>query len=180
MKIKLTIFAAIVGAVSLLSACGGTATNANANYNHSNTMSNLGTSNANSNMYLTNSNANMNSNRWNPNISKEEYEKNRSEYERHRGTGDTVGQSLEDSWLWFKTRSALATTNDLRDSTIDVDVQNGVITLKGTVATAAGKAKAKQVADGIEGKKSVVDQLKVSPNDSMTNTSSGTTNSNKK
>jgi hypothetical protein len=52
-----------------------------------------------------------------------------------------------------------------------------VITLKGTVASAAEKTKAKQVADGIEGKKSVVDQLKVAPNDSMTNTGSGNSNS---
>jgi len=74
--------------------------------------------------------------------------------------------------------SALATTSDLRDSTINVDVANGVITLKGTVTNAAEKTKAKQVADGIEGKKSVVDQLKVAPNDSMTNTSSGNTKSN--
>ena len=127
-------------------------------------------------MYVTNSNTN--SSKWNSNISKEEYEKNRSEYEKNKSSSESIGQSLEDSWLWFKTKSALATTSDLRDSTINVDVANGVITLKGTVATAAEKSKAKQVADGIEGKKSVVDQLKVSPNDSMTNTSSSNTKSN--
>ena len=178
MKVKLTILSA-VAAASMLAACGGTTSNTNYNANHSNSMTNLGTNNANSNMYVTNSNANTsNSNKWNSNISKEEYEKNRSEYEKNKGTSESVGQSLEDSWLWFKTKSALATTSDLRDSTINVDVANGVITLKGTVATAAEKSKAKQVADGIEGKKSVVDQLKVAPNDSMTNTSSGNTKSN--
>jgi len=167
MKLKITIVA-VTAALSLLAACGGTATNTNTN--HSNSVTNLGTNNANSNMYVTNSNANSsNSNRWNSNISREEYEKNRSEYEKNRGSSESVGQSLEDSWLWFKTKSALTTTSDLRDSTINVDVQNGVITLKGTVASAAEKTKAKQVADGIDGKKSVVDQLKVAPNDSMTN-----------
>jgi hyperosmotically inducible protein len=174
MKLRLTILST-VAAASLLAACGGTATNTNSNANRSNAITNMGTNNANSNIYVTNSNTN--SSRWNSNISREEYEKNRSEYERNRGPNESVGQSLEDSWLWFKTRSALATTSDLRDSTINVDVQNGVITLKGTVATGAEKTKAKQVADGIEGKKSVVDQLKVAPNDSMTNTSG---NSNKK
>jgi len=118
-----------------------------------------------------------NSSRWNANVSKEDYEKNRTEYEKSRSSSESVGQSLEDSWVWFKTKSALMTTSDLRDSTINVDVQNGVITLKGTVASAAEKTKAKQVADGIEGKKSVVDQLKVAPNDSMTNTGSGNSNS---
>ena len=181
MKLKLTILAGITAA-SMLAACGGSTSNSNYNTNHSNSVTNLGTNNANSNMYLTNSNSNTgvssNSNKWNSNISKEEYEKNRTEYEKNKGSNESFGQSLEDSWLWFKTKSALATTSDLRDSTINVDVANGVITLKGTVATAAEKTKAKQVADGIEGKKSVTDQLKVAPNDSMTNTSSGNTKSN--
>jgi len=177
MKFKLTILAAFA-AVSMFAACGGSS-NSNYNANHSNSMTNLGTNNANSNMYVTNSNVNSsNANKWNSNISKEEYEKNRTEYEKNKGSNESFGQSLEDSWLWFKTKSALATTSDLRDSTINVDVANGVITLKGTVATAAEKTKAKQVADGIEGKKSVVDQLKVAPNDSMTNTSSGNSKSN--
>ena len=183
MKRKLMILAA-VAAASMLAACGGTTSNTNSNTNHSNSMTNLGTNNANSNMYVTNSNVNSsNANKWNSNISKEEYEKNRTEYEKNKGANESFGQSLEDSWLWFKTKSALATTSDLRDSTINVDVANGVITLKGTVATAAEKTKAKQVADGIEGKKSVVDQLKVAPNDSMTNTggsSNSHSNTNKK
>jgi len=179
MKIKAILLA--TAATSLMAACGGMATNSNYNANHSNSMTNYGSNNANTNVYVTNSNSNMsNSNRWNSNISKEDYEKNRSEYEKNKGTSESVGQSLEDSWLWFKTKSALMTTTDLRDSTINVDVANGVITLKGTVASAAEKAKAKQVADGIEGKKSVVDQLKIAPNDSMTNTSSGNSNANKK
>ena len=182
MKFKLMVVSSIA-AISMLAACGGTTTNTNTNTNHSNSMTNLGTNNANSNMYVTNANANSNSSKWNANISREEYEKNRTEYEKNRGSSESVGQSLEDSWLWFKTKSALMTASDLRDSTINVDVQNGVITLKGTVASAAEKTKAKQVADGIEGKKSVVDQLKVAPNDSMTNTggnSNSRSNSNKK
>src|ERR1044071_2843723 len=175
MKTILTLTASLV-AVSVMMACGGTATNTYTNANHSNTMTNMGSNNANSNIYVTNSNS-SNSNRWNANISREEYEKNRSEYERNKGSEESFGDSVEDSWLWFKTKSALMTTSDLRDSTINVDVANGVITLKGTVASAAEKTKAKQVADGIEGKKSVVDQLKVAPNDSMTNTGSGNSNS---
>jgi len=175
MKIKLTILGAALATASMFAACGGAATNTNSNANRSNSMTNLGTNNANSNVYVTNSNSN--SSRWNANVSKEDYEKNRTEYEKSRSSSESVGQSLEDSWVWFKTKSALMTTSDLRDSTINVDVQNGVITLKGTVASAAEKTKAKQVADGIEGKKSVVDQLKVAPNDSMTNTGSGNSNS---
>ena len=179
MKLKGIILA--TAAASLMAACGGTANNSNYNANHSNSMTNYGSNNANTNVYVTNSNSNTsNSNKWNSNISKEDYEKNRTEYEKNKGTSESIGQSLEDSWLWFKTKSALMTTSDLRDSTINVDVANGVITLKGTVASAAEKTKAKQVADGVEGKKSVVDQLKIAPNDSVTNTSSGNSNANKK
>jgi osmotically-inducible protein OsmY len=67
----------------------------------------------------------------------------------------------------------LAASNDLRDSTINVDVSNDVITLRGTVATAAQKAAAVAAAKGIEGQKGVKDELKVQANDSMTNQMTG-------
>jgi len=77
-------------------------------------------------------------------------------------------------WLWVKTRASLLSTNDLRDSTINVDVVNDVVTLKGTVASAAQKTKAEEVAKAIDGVKSVKNELKVAPNDSVTNMSSNT------
>lgn len=104
----------------------------------------------------------------NSNVSREDYDKNRAEYEKDRGSS-TIGQGANDSWLWFKTKTALATTDDLRDSTINVDVVNDKITLKGTVATAAQKAQAETVAKGIEGQTGVTNQLTVRANDSMTN-----------
>jgi hypothetical protein len=172
MKIKL--FASLLAAIGIALVGCNTSTNTNnANMRSANNtavLTNTSTTYSNTNTYSSNSN------RWNANISREEYEKNRSEYERNKGTSETIGQSVEDSWLWFKTKSALMTTSDLRDSTINVDVDNGTITLKGTVASAAEKTKANQVANGIEGKKKVVDQLKVAPNDSVTNMSSGNSN----
>lgn len=111
-----------------------------------------------------------NTNRWsNANsVNRADYDKNRADYEKDRADSK-IGTGVNDSWLWFKTRAALLATNDLRESTINVDVENDVITLRGTVATAAQKTKAGQVADGIEGKKSVKNDLKVAANDSMTN-----------
>jgi osmotically-inducible protein OsmY len=44
---------------------------------------------------------------------------------------------------------------------IDVDSNNGVVTLTGTVATAAEKNAAVAIAKGTDGVKSVVDRLKV-------------------
>lgn len=101
-------------------------------------------------------------------MTKEEYEKNKAQCERDKGSS-TIGQGINDSWLWFKTRTALAAASDLRDSTINVDVSNDVVTLRGTVASAAQKASAEKVAKGIEGVKSVTNQLQVKPADSVTN-----------
>ena len=60
-----------------------------------------------------------------------------------------------------------------------MDVVNDVVTLKGTVATAAQKTRAEEVAKGIDGVKSVKNELKVAPADSVTNMS-GNSNSNGK
>ena len=137
--------------------------------------------NANSNTaILVNATATpANSNTANANVTREEYDRNRANYEKDKGSS-TIGQGANDSWLWFKTRTALLTTADLRDSTINVDAVNDVITLKGTVATAAQKTKAEQVAKDIDGVKSVKNELKVAPNDSVTNTSSGNANTNRR
>lgn len=101
-------------------------------------------------------------------MTKEEYEKNKAACEKDKGSS-TIGTGLSDSWIWFKTRAALATADDLRESTINVDVVDAVVTLKGTVASAAQKASAEKVAKGIEGVKSVTNQLQVKPADSVTN-----------
>lgn len=106
--------------------------------------------------------------RTNPNVSRDDYDKNRAEYEKDRGSS-SIGQGANDSWIWFKTRAALLAASDLRESTINVDVANDMITLKGTVANAAQKASAEKVAKSIEGQKGVKNELKVAPKDSMTN-----------
>ena len=176
MRLRFLTLAATALVAAVLTGCGG-ATNTNTNARNAN-MTNLGTNNANVGAVVVNSNANTN--RWsNTNVSRADYDKNRAEYERDKGSS-TIGSGANDSWLWFKTRAALLTTADLRESTIDVDAVNDVITLKGTVASAAQKTKAEQVAKGIEGVKSVNNQLKVAANDSMTNTSGNSTNTNRR
>ncbi len=159
--------AAAVAVAGSVAACGGSTTT-NVNTSRAN-VTNLGTNNANTGAIVVNSNTNTN--RWNANITREEYEKNKADYEKEKGSS-TIGQGANDMWLWVKTRSALMGTDDLRESTINVDVVNDVVTLKGTVGTAAEKTKAEQVAKDIDGVKSVKNELKVDPNDSMTNMSS--------
>lgn len=159
------------------SACESAPSNVNVNKVNSNTavVVNNNTNVGNMNTHSTNANT------WNANITKEDYEKNKGEYaNRAKSAGDTIGSGAEDAWLWTKTRASLMTTDDLRESTINVDVDNSVVTLKGTVASAAQKTKAEDVAKKIDGVKSVKNELKVAANDSITNTGGNSSNTNSK
>ena len=142
-------------ALALAAACGGGANNNNAgNANRANT-------NASPTATPT------------PTPARSAYNENyntRADYDRAdtnyraeaRNAGQTIGQGLEDGWIHFKTRAALAAVDDLRDSTINVDVDNNVVTLRGSVGSAAQKAAAAKAAQGVEGVKSVRNQLTVS------------------
>src|SRR5256885_230436 len=144
---KLLAFIAGATLIALTAGCG-TAIDTNTN-------TNVAARNA-------NTNANVNSN---ANISRQQYEKDKQTFaEEAKRLGRTIGAGANDGWLWTKTRAELATTDDLRDSTINVDVENGVVTLSGTVATPAQKTKAAQVAKGVEGVKSVRNNLTVKAN----------------
>ncbi len=84
-------------------------------------------------------------------MTRENFDKDKNKYEEQaKAIGDKIGQDEYDSWLWYKTRAALASTNDLRDSTINVDVENSVVTIKGTVTTKAQKEKAIEIAKKID------------------------------
>ena len=158
---KLKFISIIVGtsaACLALSACG-TATNTSVNVRNANSNTAIVVNATATPVANTSRNANVN---------RADYDKNRADYEKDKGSS-TIGQGVNDSWLWFKTKTALAAADDLRDSTINVDVVNDVITLKGTVANAAQKTSAEKVAGTIEGQKGVKNQLTVKPNDSMTN-----------
>lgn len=107
---------------------------------------------------------------------REDYERDRDRYQREaRESGRTVGTGVNDGWLWVKTRFDLAAADDLRDSTINVDVDNGVVTLSGTVASAAQKTRAEQVAKSVADVRSVRNQLRVASDNANTD---GNANSN--
>src|SRR5918997_1732712 len=93
---------------------------------------------------------------------REDYKKDEANYRAEaRNAGSTIGQGLEDGWIHLKTRTALAAADDLRDSTINVDVDNNVVTLRGTVANAAQKTKAADEAKKVDGVKSVTNRLEI-------------------
>lgn len=153
----------VCGGLVLLTAMTGCSTTTTTNTN-----SNTNTRNSNTAIVVNATATPANANRSNSNVNREDYDKNRADYERDKGSS-TIGQGANDSWIWFKTRTALAAADDLRDSTINVDVVNDKITLRGTVATAAQKTSAETVAKSIEGQKGVDNKLTVRANDSATN-----------
>src|SRR5215212_6444084 len=94
--------------------------------------------------------------------SKEDYGKDAANYRAEaKNKGESVGDSIEDGWIHLKVRAALAAADDLRDSTINVDVDNNVVTLRGSVSNAGQKTKAADVAKKVDGVKSVTNKLEV-------------------
>lgn len=150
---------AVMGGVLMLGAlgCDATVNTNNANANRA-VNANLN-ANVNTN---ANASANTSGRSVNANITREEYEKDKDSFAAEaKRLGRTVGSGANDGWLWTKTRAVLATTDDLRDSTINVDVDNAVVTLSGSVTNQAQKTKAAEVARGVEGVKSVTNNLAI-------------------
>ena len=71
------------------------------------------------------------------------------------------GNAIKDSWITMKVHSQFVPEDALENSDIDVDTKAGVVTLNGTVASAAGKARAAAIAKSTEGVKSVTDNLRI-------------------
>jgi hypothetical protein len=164
MRRRITGLIAFAALSVILTACNGTANNnQNANAN----------ANANLNANLAASptpTANANTGVTGRAPTREEYERDRERYQREaRESGRTVGSGANDGWLWVKTRFELATADDLRDSTINVDVDNNVVTLSGTVASATQRTRAEAVAKGVEGVRSVRNQLRVGTDNANAN-----------
>jgi hypothetical protein len=153
MRFKLAGIVATATLALSLAGCNPT-TNENANAG-ANTNSNA-TANQNAN---ANANANASTRRA---PTRAEYEQNKQTYaEEAKTLGRKIGTGIDDGWLWTKTRFDLAAADDLKDSTINVDVQNAVVTLSGSVDNAQQKAKAETIAKAVAGVKSVKNLLTV-------------------
>ena len=161
MRRRIEGFIALAALLVLIAGCDNTANynrtaNANANANANATVATTPVVNANTNTRRA--------------PTREETERDKERYSREaKESGRTVGTGANDMWLWVKTRFDLAAADDLRDSTINVDVDKDVVTLTGTVASAAQKTKAETVAKAVEGVKGVRNQLKVSSGNANAN-----------
>jgi BON domain len=71
----------------------------------------------------------------------------------------TTGEAISDTWITTKVKAKFADEVVLNGSNIDVDTDHRVVTLKGTVASAAAKDRAVAIAGGTEGVMRVVNQL---------------------
>jgi osmotically-inducible protein OsmY len=98
------------------------------------------------------------------------HELTRSEYtedmarearEKAKALGETVGNSIDDAWIHTKVTAKLIADSQTPARKINVDVVNKVVTLRGTVESAAAKEEAGRIANETEGVQRVRNLLKV-------------------
>ena len=72
-----------------------------------------------------------------------------------------TGEKITDGWITTKVSGKFVDETLLKDSKINVDSKDHVVTLKGTVGSNAAKMRAVEIARGTEGVVRVIDQLVV-------------------
>ena len=75
--------------------------------------------------------------------------------------GDTIGDSLDDGWVHMKVVGKLIADSKTPERTINVDVADNVVTLRGAVASPEIRAQAESVAKSVDGVKDVKNRLVV-------------------
>jgi len=76
-------------------------------------------------------------------------------------TGETMGQNIDDTTITTSVKTKLAAEKGITLTRVQVDTNRGVVQLTGVVDSAADRSKAEQVARGVGGVKSVVNNLQV-------------------
>jgi hyperosmotically inducible periplasmic protein len=74
-----------------------------------------------------------------------------------------TGEVITDGWITTRVKSKFVGEDLLKDSDINVDTNNHVVTLTGTVMSAAARARAVAEAKEVEGVHQVVDRLTIGP-----------------
>jgi hyperosmotically inducible protein len=72
-------------------------------------------------------------------------------------------EKITDGWITMRIRADFVNEDLLKNSAIDVHTKGHVVTLIGTVATAAARARAVGIARGTDGVKDVIDNLTIGP-----------------
>ena len=78
-----------------------------------------------------------------------------------KSTTEKAETAVSDSWITSKTKIALYSDERVKGTQISVDTKDGVVHLRGKVDSSEAKAAAADVAKGIDGAKSVKNDLQV-------------------
>jgi osmotically-inducible protein OsmY len=81
--------------------------------------------------------------------------------EKTKETAGTAGEAITDAWITTKIKADFINEATLKGSDINVDTNDHVVTLKGTVASLAGKSRAEQIAKTTKGVNRVINTLTV-------------------
>jgi hyperosmotically inducible protein len=84
-------------------------------------------------------------------------------YDKSKEVLSKTGEVITDAWITSRVHSKFVGEDLLKDSDINVDTNEHIVTLRGTVMTPAAKARAVAQAREVEGVRRVVDQLTVGP-----------------
>lgn len=76
----------------------------------------------------------------------------------------TVGTQVDDAGITAKVKAKLAADGDINPFNIDVDTNEGVVTLQGRVAKDEARIKAEQLARDTDGVRRVINLVKVGDN----------------
>src|SRR6266498_3951049 len=80
-----------------------------------------------------------------------------------KSMGHEAKAGMTDSWITSKTKIALFSDDRVKGTQVHVETQKGTVMLRGKVDSNEAKAAAAEVAQGIEGVKSVKDRFKQDP-----------------
>lgn len=85
--------------------------------------------------------------------------------ERVENAAQNMGDSVSDAWITTKVKTQLVADAETEATDIDVDTENGVVTLTGTVEQPADRERVIEIAESIEGVRQVDDsRLQVASN----------------
>jgi hyperosmotically inducible protein len=76
-------------------------------------------------------------------------------------TGKTAGENVDDANLTASVKTKLVAEKAVNLTRIDVDTNNGIVYLNGTVETPQQKTRAEQLASQVKGVKKVVNNLQI-------------------
>ena len=76
-------------------------------------------------------------------------------------TGRTLGENIDDGAITTSVKAKLAAEKISTLTRIDVDTNQGVVALNGTVQTADMRARAEQIARQVKGVRDVINNLRV-------------------